>query len=218
MLFKKRFFLAVLLLCCACFLISVNKSRAAGINQMQMTGNNAIFFDVGFFSPTGDLDDYNYDTGYNFSLGYQAFPWRFFGFEIAGSYKYTDRSFVFENTAGTWDNDRDVTVGGLEILGLAKYDIAAFQTYGGLGLGYYYSEYSEEANLRGSDYSFSDSADGSDLGYIIKLGARYFINYNFFIGANFKYTLLEIDYSWDWADFSSDSDGYGINLEMGYSF
>jgi len=37
-------------------------------------------------------------------------------------------------------------------------------------------------------------------------------------GENFKYTMLEIDYSWDGEDFCVDSDGYGINLEIGYSF
>lgn len=223
---------ALLLLMCGCFLILADQSRAAGINQMQTAGNNILYFDAGLFSPTGDLDDYGYDTGYNFSLGYQAFPWNFFGFEIAGNYKYMDVSYERTETITetdeygyTQEDDRTLVVdeglmtAGLELLCLAKYDIADFQTYGGLGVGYYYSNINREPfnKITGEEYS-SESYDGSDLGFIIKIGARYFLTHSFSLGANFKYTTLEVDYSGDRGDFSTDSDGYGINLEAGYSF
>ena len=60
MLFKNELTAAFILLLCPCFLVLGDQSsRAAGINQIQTAGDNLLYFDIGPYSPTGDLDYYN---------------------------------------------------------------------------------------------------------------------------------------------------------------
>lgn len=101
---KFKIFLAVLI--CSLTLLFYPFSA------MSYTGQNSVIYgSIGQYSPSEDFD--GLDDGPDFELGFQGFPFRYIGYEVSGSMKYTESDY----SHGSWES----TLLGLNTLVLAHY-------------------------------------------------------------------------------------------------
>ena len=208
------------------FLVAQSQAQDYSYIEQKSGGCNLLYFEGGSYEPEGDFDDADpeFDSGPNLGIRFASFPSPYAGFEIGLNRTSNERDYsiydVDEYVDVDIDIDEEFVTFGLEALFIAKYDIGRFQPYLGFGIGLFHSEY--EIKFSADGMSDEISADGTDMGQVLKIGARFFVSQSFFIGVNLKKYWLEMDLEFDEDDFDEEFeleiDGHSYNFEIGFAF
>ena len=156
---------------------------------------NALTLKLGAYFPQEDLDDAEFDTGFNAELSY--------------SY-YFHPNFAVEFGVGYWKSENDfdekVTSYPFTLNLKAVYPIQPVELYALAGLGAYY------AKLEAPGFDENDTVLGWQLG----AGANFNVTPVFFIGAEGKYFWAKPDFGFPVGEVKID--GFQLTANLGYRF
>jgi len=143
---------------------------------------------AGVYSPSDDLDDDDFDTGFNgeIALGYYFNP--NFAMEGGIGYFQTEASFrrVYPSI-GPARQDVDIVVVPVTVTAKGIIPFQDFECYGGGGIGFYFAN--AENNIMFDSLSLSDSDEDSSavFGYHLLMGINFNITKNVFFGIEGKH-------------------------------
>lgn len=178
---------------------------------------------LGIYLPLDDLDDRDYDTGVDLSLGYGRYIGEHLIIEPSIATFAVDRDRSGSNaTAGNFTSDDYVGAMAALITVKGEYSLGRADLFAGLGGGVYaVSLYSEidASNLGSFDTDDTDTVFGAHA----VLGANYNITERFYIGMEVKYRWTgEADLSTRVAgipvEYSGDLNGYSLAATVGFRF
>ena len=164
---------------------------------------------MGKYSPTGELDDYDFKGKENaeFMFGHHFSP----NFVLEGGFVVFINEF---KQAGV-----EVDIDGLALLLTAKgvYPMEKFEFFGGGGIGLYQGQ----MDIYGIP-SFDYSEEETVFGFHIMIGASYDITQNWYLALEAKHHWTqEADYKADLPTFPGvkmDLNGFGITFGIGWRF
>ena len=178
----------------------------------------------GIYSPTGDLDDFNFDTAFNGEIAYGRYFNPNFALEIGAGYFKSDASLsgVDPIFGGSYREDDEIRVIPFILSGKGIYPSGNFELYGEIGIGIYLANFEGVlthtvlGTLRVDD---DDTVFGVNLG----VGANYNITEKIFIGVEGKY-ILTTDAEFQGAalgipfKIESDLNGFIFTGNLGFRF
>jgi outer membrane protein W len=144
----------------------------------------------GIYSPTGDLDDFNFDSAFNGEVAYGRYFNPNFAMEIGAGYFKSDASIsgVDPIFGGSYAEEDEIKVIPIILSGKGIYPSGNFELYGEIGIGIYLADFEGVVShtvlgtIRLDD---NDTVFGVNLG----VGANYNITKKVFIGVEGKYIL-----------------------------
>jgi outer membrane protein W len=144
----------------------------------------------GIYSPTGDLDDFNFDSAFNGEVAYGRYFNPNFAMEIGAGYFKSDASIsgVDPIFGGSYAEEDEIKVIPIILSGKGIYPSRNFELYGEIGVGIYLADFEGVVShtvlgtIRLDD---NDTVFGVNLG----VGANYNITKKVFIGVEGKYIL-----------------------------
>lgn len=145
---------------------------------------------AGIYSPTGDLDDFNFDTAFNGEVAYGRYLNPNFALEIGVGYFKSDASIsgVDPIFGGSYTEEDEIKVIPFIVSGKGIYPSGNFELYGEIGIGIYLADFEGVVThtvlgtVRVDD---DDTVFGVNLG----VGVNYNITKKVFIGVEGKYIL-----------------------------
>jgi opacity protein-like surface antigen len=182
--------------------------------------SNYFMVKAGLYSPTGDLDDDDFDDGFNGELSFGHYFSPHCSLEGAIGYITTDMS---ETEPGFPPINIDVDILAVPLTLTAKgiYPINNIEFYGGAGIGIYLWK----AELDGSAGAVSDSDDdgGAEFGFHIMAGVNFNISDNLFLGIEAKHIWTgEVTAEFELVGFpveeEADLNGFTITGLIGFRF
>ena len=178
---------------------------------------------LGYFHPTSDMDDDNYDSGIDGSITYNRYLTRFLVLEAGltgyGS-EYTRRGS--NATAGSHKQENLLAVTAVTANLKGEIPVGDFDLYAGAGLGVYtatlFSDI-ESSRLGSFDREYSDTV----LGGQVLVGARYNITNRWFTGVEGMYRItdkVDIDKKVIGVpvDYAGNLNGFSITATAGFRF
>jgi outer membrane protein W len=142
----------------------------------------------GIYSPTGDLDDANYETGFNGEIAYGRYFNPYFAMEFGAGYFKSDTSLSGFDPLflGSFQEEDQIKVIPLTVMGKGIYRTGNFELFGEFGLGVYFADF--EGVLTTSTLGTIRVDDNDSVfGVILGIGVTYDIGTNAFIGMEAKY-------------------------------
>ena len=144
----------------------------------------------GIYSPTGDLDDFNFDTAFNGEIAYGRYLNPNFALEIGVGYFKSDASIsgVDPFFGGSYTEEDEIKVIPIILSGKGIYPSGNFELYGEIGIGIYLADFEGVVThtvLGTVGLDDDDTAFGVNLG----VGVNYNITEKVFIGVEGKYVL-----------------------------
>lgn len=185
--------------------------------------NNYIQGQAGMFLPAADLDDADFDNGFNGSFSYGRYLTEYLKVEGTLDLSAMDRdSSGVNSTTGNYSRDDQLSASGILVALKGEYPAGPFDLFGGVGIGMYGIQLNSEVDSQrfGSfDKDDSDTVFGAQL----SLGTNYNINERFYIGVEGKYRWTEdADISMTTAAvpiaYSGDLSGYSVAFTAGWRF
>ena len=142
----------------------------------------------GIYSPTGDLDDANYDNGFNGEIAYGRYFSPHFAMEIGAGYFKSDTSLSGFDPLflGSFQEEDEIKVIPLTVTGKGIYRTGNFELFGEFGLGVYFADFEGVLTTSTLGTIRLDDSD-SVFGVILGIGATYNITTNAFLGIEAKY-------------------------------
>lgn len=142
----------------------------------------------GIYSPTGDLDDADYDTGFNGEIAYGRYFSPNFAMEIGAGYFKTDTSLSgFDPLVlGSFREEDEIKVIPLTVTGKGIYPSGNFELSAQFGVGLYFADFEGVLTTSTLGTIRVDDSD-SVFGVILGIGATYNITTNAFLGLEAKY-------------------------------
>jgi outer membrane protein W len=185
---------------------------------------NYFALKAGGFSPTGDLDNTNFDTGFvgEVACGHYFYPG--FALEIGvGYYKSNASVSGFDPVfLGAFREKDDVKVIPVTLTGKWIYPYGNFEFFGGIGAGVYFASFKGDlasTTLGTISVDENDSVFGMNLGF----GVTYNITRSVFVGveskwiwtgeAEFQGSGLRVPF-----EVRSDLDGIIFTANLGFRF
>jgi outer membrane protein W len=175
----------------------------------------------GAYFPTGDLDDTEFDTGFNGEVAYGYYFQRNLALEIGVGYFETEASFS-STVAGLPISEKDeIWVIPVTLTAKGVTSAEGFELYVGVGAGAYFVDFEADLTIA----AVEDSIDDDDvlIGGILVLGANVDITSNVFVGVEGKY-LLTNDAEFEGAVFGvpvmveTDINGFTLTGNLGIRF
>jgi len=181
--------------------------------------SNYLTFKGGVFVPTDDLDDYDFDNGFNTEVAYGHKFTPNAAFE-AGLGLYVTKADYDGVVLGMTVREED-TISVVPLTASVKGIIPAgiVEIYGGAGAGIYFATLRSELTIAGSTDTFRDS--DAVLGFHVMAGVNFNINRKFFFGlegrriwtgeAEFEGTVLGVP-----VRPKTDLSGYTVSGQFGF--
>jgi outer membrane protein W len=144
----------------------------------------------GIYSPTGDLDDFNFDTAFNGEIAYGRYLNPNLALEIGVGYFKSDASIsgVDPIFGGSYTEEDEIKVIPIILSGKGIYPSGNFELYGEIGIGIYLADFEGVVThtvLGTVRLDDDDTVFGVNLG----VGVNYNITEKVFIGVEGKYIL-----------------------------
>lgn len=178
---------------------------------------------TGAFVPTGDLDDADFDTGFNFAVAYGRYLGENLVLEGAFDFSSVEREYRGTTSfTGYYEAENDLSIAAL--MGSIKVvaPLGKASLYGGVGIGVYFvNMYAEVDTSLRWEYDSDDEYD-TVLGFHIVAGGSYDITPRIFIGLEGIYRLTDDVDLEDWVglpvEVDGNLDGYSITIAVGFRF
>ncbi len=179
---------------------------------------------LGLYQPTSDLDNGDYDTGFNGAVaaGYYLAP----GIIAEAMIDYIGTAADSEDYNATLGHyDQDSTISGTGFLASLKGEIpaGAFNLYGGAGVGFYVVNLSIEVDSSRFGKFEEENDSDTTFGAHVIAGANYDITKDFFLGIEGRYrwtgdvevsdTVAEVPVAYE-----GDLSGFTISGVFGFRF
>jgi len=212
----KRQFVTVIVLAMGFLLMLPLVAKAQGKKL------NYIEFRPGVYSPTGDLDDYDFDTTYNLELAFGHYFTPNFALEASVGYFDTDTSDRGTDALlGSWKEDDEVWAIPVALTGKVVLPGDRWELYGGAGVALYFAHY--EADFRSDLIDFDFEDDDTVFGGHVVAGFNSFLTDVVFIGFEGKYMMTEEGKATDTIlgypfSVKGNLNGYTITFKIGYRF
>lgn len=137
---------------------------------------------LGFFGQGDDLDNHDYDEGFNSSLAYGRYIAPNVILEGMVDYFIVDSEVDGSNEVqGRYSRENTLSVAGYLLTLKAEYPVGDFDIFGGVGVGVYSVLLDTEIESNRIGDSHSDEYD-TTLGAHLSVGVNYNLNRNVFIG------------------------------------
>jgi outer membrane protein W len=146
----------------------------------------------GIYSPTGDLDDADYDTGFNGEISYGRYFNPNFAMEIGAGYFKTDTSVSgFDPLVlGSFQEGDEIKVIPLTVTGKGIYPSGNFELSAQFGVGVYFADF--EGVLTSSTLgTLRIDDDDTVLGVILGVGVSYNITSKAYLGMEARYLATD---------------------------
>ena len=141
----------------------------------------------GVYSPTGDLDDSNYDSGFAGELAYGRYFNVNFAMEFSVGYFKSDASVSGSNaTLGTFSEQDEIKVIPVVVSAKGVYPTGNFELFGEFGVGAFFADFEGTLITSALGTTVIDDSD-TVFGVILGVGATYNITSNVFFGIEVKY-------------------------------
>jgi opacity protein-like surface antigen len=201
---------------------------AGGIVQQAVAAEeekpkNYVQGQLGMYQPASDLDDNNFDTGFNGTIGYGRYLTDNLIFETSIDSFVVDRdSEGSTSSAGNYTQDDDLIATGILITLKGEVQIGAFDLFGGGGVGVYGVAIDSDIDTDKLG-SFSKSESDGVYGVHAVLGANYNITNHIFVGLEAKYRWTgDVDLKESVAsvpvEYKGDLSGYAVLGTFGIRF
>lgn len=158
-----------------------------GVAAEEVKPKNFVQGQLGMYQPSSDLDDSNFDSGFNGTIGYGRYLTDNLIFEVSIDSFIVDRERKGStSSAGNYTQDDDLIASAILITLKREVKIGAFDLFGGGGVGVYGVAIDSDidTNRRGS---FSKDESDGIYGVHAVLGANYNITNYIFVGVEAKY-------------------------------
>lgn len=196
----------------------------AGNVMADMDKPNYAQLKLGAFQPTEDLDDADFDTGFQISGSYGRYLTRYLIVE-AGIDGFAVDSDVDGNnaTAGNYDQDNTLSVAGFLVTLKGEVPAGPASFFGGIGAGFYTATLDSDIESdRLGDFS-TDDDDDQVIGAHVVAGVNYDITDRFFAGVEGMYRWtddLEIDDTVASipVEYEGNLNGFSITVNGGFRF
>lgn len=195
----------------------------AGNAAADMESPNYAQLKLGAFQPTGDLDDADFDTGFQISGSYGRYLTRYLIVEAGIDGFAVDSDVEGSNaTAGDYDQDNSLSVAGFIVTLKGEVPVGAASIFGGIGGGLYTATLdSDIESSRLGDFSTDD--DDQVLGAHVVAGVNYDITNRFFAGVEGMYRWTDdLDIQETVAsipvEYEGDLSGFSITVNGGFRF
>ncbi len=182
-----------------------------------------ITIKAGIYTPTDDLDDADFDTGFNGEISFGHYFSPNFALEAGVGYFETDASFSgYIPFVGFASEDDEVTAIPITLTGKGVYPGEGFELYLGAGVGVYFANFEADASVSGlGSFSFED--DDTVFGFHFLLGANFNLTEVVFLGVEWKYILTEEGKAKDTflgvpVTLEANLNGYTITGNLGFRF
>lgn len=220
----KRFTLsAAIILIASVFLLPFS-----AMAQWRGTPENYVTFKAGVYTPTGDLEDDDFDPGFNGEVVFGHYFGPYFALEGGIGYFQTEGSqpviaivTVFDPLIGFYDafvlDDLDLTVSVVPLTVTAKGVIPAkpAEFYIGAGAGIYFVKVDGDLRFLGD----TDSDDDAVWGAHLLAGVNFDLNDLMFFGLEGKYIITdEADATLFSEKFGGDLNGFMVTGNLGFRF
>lgn len=153
---------------------------------------NCFALKGGIYSPTGDLDDADYDTGFNGEIAYGRYFNPNFAMEIGAGYFKTDTSLSgFDPLVlGSFREEDEIEVIPLTLTGKGIYPSENFELFAEFGIGVYFADF--EGVLPSSTLgTLRIDDDDTVFGVILGVGVSYNITSKAYLGIEAKYLATD---------------------------
>jgi opacity protein-like surface antigen len=157
---------------CTTLLLSITLIFITSFSAMAQQTPTYITIKAGIYTPTDDLDDADFDTGFNGELAFGGYLSPNFALEAGVGYFQTDASFVgFDPAVGFWSEDDEVTVVPLTLTAKAVVPSDSAEFYMGGGVGIYLANFDGDFDSDFISVSFED--DDTLFGAHLLVGANF---------------------------------------------
>ncbi len=193
---------------------------AAAVNDRR---DNYVKLKVGAFLPTGDMDDYDYDTGFDAALAYGRYLNDYLIIETSLDFFISESETRGKRkSGGFYDQDNYLSVGALLVTLIGEFPAGPLDLYCGGGVGLYTATLYSDTNIERLGSFDTDESDVVFGGQLV-LGANYNINDHFFAGVEGFYRITDdLDISEYVADvpvqYNGDLSGFSIFGTFGFRF
>ncbi len=185
---------------------------------------NYVNLKLGGFSPTDDLDDADFDSGFTGEIAYGRYLFPYLALEAGIGYYETEMSVkdACYPAVGCAREENEITVVPLTVTVKGVYTMNKVEFYGGLGGGAYFAEIDGKVKIAGyGDIGISD--DDIVAGGHILLGLNYNITESFFLGVEGRSTWtadaeFKDDYMGLPVSTKTNLNGYSITGVVGFRF
>lgn len=154
---------------------------------------NYIVGKAGIYSPTSDLEDMDFDTGFNGQIALGHYFHENFALEVGVGYNRTESDFLRQ--------DWEITTYPVMLTAKGVIPLEKFEVYGGAGIGLYFTK--AEATLQPAVGKVDD--DDTVFGYHFMVGTNFDISDSVFLGVEGIYIIT------DDAQFFGDPDGVNLH-------
>lgn len=215
----KKIYTGAIALMAGVLVLAVSPIQAADTGERK----NYTQVKIGYFQPTGQLDDDGYDNGGDLSVVYGRYLTPYLSLEAGIDIFGTENDFDgYNSTTGNYDQDSYMSAAGAILTLKAEYPVGPVRLYGGGGFGIYQASlYSEIDTSRLGDFDKTET--DSMLGAHFIAGVDWDITERFFLSLEGKYRITEdVDIDETVATipvrYDGDLDGYTIAAGVGFRF
>lgn len=182
--------------------------------------SNYFMVKAGFYSPTGDLDDDDFDDGFNGELVFGHYFSPNFSLEGAIGYITTDMSET-EPAVPPININVDIWEVPLTLTAKGIYPINNMEFYGGAGIGIYIWKADFDASQ--GAVSESDDDGGAEFGFHVMAGVNFNISDKLFLGIEAKHiwtgeVTAEFELAGTDLEEEGDLNGFTITGLIGFRF
>lgn len=215
---KFRFAVAVLAFCGMAG-VSIHDAASA----TDVTRDNYVKFQAGAFFPTGDMDDYDFDTGFESAITYGRYLNEFLVFEAGLDFFIADNDVRGKGkSGGFYKQDNSLSVGALSVNLIGEMPAGPLDLYAGAGVGFYFATLYSDTNISWLGSFDTDESDVVFGGQFV-VGANYNFNEHFFAGVEGSYRITDdLDISDYIADvpvrYNGDLSGFSLLGTFGFRF
>ena len=206
------------------FVLSITLVFFSSFSAMGQEKPYYITIKAGSYTPTDDLDDADFDTGFNGELSFGHYFGPNFALEAGVGYFETDVSFSGFNpfVLVFFNEDDEVTVVPITLTVKALHPVDSFELYLGAGIGFYFANFEADISTTGlGNFSFDD--DETVFGAHFLVGVNVNLTEVVFIGVEGKYIWTEEGTARDTVrgivmEWESNLNGYTITGNLGFRF
>ena len=186
-------------------------------------GNNYIQGQLGMFFPIGDVEDADFDNGFNGAFSYGRYLTENLKVEGTLDMSGTDRDVSGANaTAGRYSHEDVLGVSGVLVSLKGEYPVGQVDLFGGLGVGIYGISLVSEIDSQSLGSFDTDDCD-TVFGAQASIGANYNLTKRFFLGVEGKYRWTDdAEISMKTAGipitYEGDASGYSMAFTAGWRF
>lgn len=209
----------------------VGMLAAAGMLSILCAGNalaemerpNYAQVKFGMFQPTDDLDDADYDTGFQMGGAYGRYLTRNLIIEAGiDGFSVDDDVDGSNDIAGTYDQDNTLSVAAFLLTLKGEVPVGQAAIFGGVGVGLYTATLDSDIESQRLG-NFDTDDDDQVFGMHLVAGVNYDITERFFAGVEGQYRWtddVEIDESVASipVEYNGDLSGFAITFNGGFRF